>query len=319
MQRRFNMSYENDINTLMQGAIDMHVHLNPHMAPDTHIMDIEQYVAEARKAGMRGAVVKDAAFPTTGTTYLANKHSDDVKLFGSIALNWFVGGINADAVEAALHHGDGAKVIFFPLGDSYQHICARERFYRGINPPRPKEKGIRVLRDGKLIPEAIEILDIIAKEDVCLATGHLSPEESKALVGEARRRGVNKIIVSHALWKMIGFTHEELIELADQGAYIEFEFGMCLPIMYFNHGEPAVNPLETAALMHRIGPERCLMSTDCGQIYQVSPVEAMRYFISVMLKCDMMPEEIELMVRKNPEILLGLPEWKPTAEGGVLL
>lgn len=304
------MEYEKTIKELMEGAIDMHVHLNPHIAPETHIMDVEDYMIEARKWGMRGAVVKDTSFPSTGTTYLVNKHSDDVKLYGSVILNLFVGGLNNDAVDVGIHHGDGAKVIFFPLGDSLQHVSAREKFYRGINPIRKREEGIYILKDGELIPEAEQIVRTIAEADVCLATGHVSPAEAKVLVKRAKSLGVKKIIVSHALWKMVGYTHDDLLELADEGAYIEFEFGMCLPIMFFSHGEPTVDPLETAALMRRIGAERCIMTTDCGQIYSPSPVEAMRYFIAVMLKCDLTPGEIELMVKQNPAKLLGLSPWE---------
>jgi hypothetical protein len=299
---------------LLTGSIDMHVHLNPHTAGQAHIMDVEDYITEAKKYGMRGALVKDAAFASTGTTYLVNKHSPDVKLFGSVILNLFMGGVNPYAVQEAITHGSGAKAVFFPLGDSYHHVCYREKFYHGINIPRTRDEGIVIVKNGELIPQAIKIIELIADADICLCTGHVSPAESLALVKEARKRGVKKMIVNHALWKMIGLTEPQLMELADEGAYIEFELGMNLPMMPMIHGEPTTDPLETAKIMRRIGVERCIMDTDCGQVYSPSPVEAMRYFIAVMLKCDLVPDEIEWMVRKNPAILLGLPPWTLVTE-----
>lgn len=58
--------------------------------------------------------MKDSAFSTTGTTYLVNKHSDDVKLFGAQILNLAMGGVNPYAVQGAIVHGNGAKDL-----DSY--------------------------------------------------------------------------------------------------------------------------------------------------------------------------------------------------------
>src|SRR5580704_15862477 len=37
----------------------------------------------------------------------------------------------------------------------------------------------------------------IAREDIALATGHISPEESQVLIREARGMGINRIIVTH--------------------------------------------------------------------------------------------------------------------------
>lgn len=74
-----------------------------------------------------------------------------------------------------------------------------------------------------LLPEALEVLDLVAKADRCLATAHLSPSEILPLLEEARARGVRRIIISHALWRMVGLTRDQLRSLVTLGAVAEEE------------------------------------------------------------------------------------------------
>jgi hypothetical protein len=47
-----------------------------------------------------------------------------------------------------------------------------------------------VSRGGKLVPEMNEVISLIAKNDLTLATGHVSPEEALMIIREAKRQGV---------------------------------------------------------------------------------------------------------------------------------
>ena len=56
-----------------------------------------------------------------------------------------------------------------------------------------------VSRNGKLIPEVFEVLDLIKEHNLTLATGHVTPEEVLTIMAEAKQRGITRIIVTHPL------------------------------------------------------------------------------------------------------------------------
>lgn len=292
---------------LLHGAIDMHVHANPHVAPENHMLDAVELAKAARDAGMTAMVIKDVTFPTTNTAYLVNKFVPGFRVFGSIVMNLVCGGINPRAVRVAVNNGDGVKLVYFPTGDALHHVIAREQIiYTGINLPLSREGAISIVRHGGLTPETLEVIQIIADADVCLVTGHLSPEETLILVPRAIEMGVKKIIILHTMWRMIGFTPGHLRELKKYDVCFEFEFGLCLPLMHFIHSENTVDPRRMLEAMREVGVERCIMTTDTGQAYAPLPAAAMKFFIAVLLKCGATKDEIRQMVSKNPARLLDI-------------
>ena len=55
-------------------------------------------------------------------------------------------------------------------------------------------------KDGKLLPEVIELIDFIAQHhQLVLETGHVSAEEVLMVVHEAHKRGVTHIVVTHGI------------------------------------------------------------------------------------------------------------------------
>ncbi len=297
---------------LMKGAIDLHCHVNPHVRPEIHAQTALEYARQASQTGMRAIVLKDIGPPTTGTAAVVNATVDGIAVFGSLVLNRCNGGINPEAVATALEHGDGARIIYMPTGDALNHAIKRERFYAGVNPPVPRDRAISVLQGGKLLGEVHEILDLVARADRCLATAHLSPPEVMALVEAARDRGVQKIIVSHALWQMVGLSSEQLKRLASWGAFIEIEVCLYMPLMHFIHGEAPLDVRLAARCIEDVGAERVVLDSDLGQAYSPVPVEGYRMFIAALLKCGVGEMEIRQAVRDNPATLLGLePEPLP--------
>ena len=285
-----------DIAELMVGGIDIHI----------HSQDIIGLAAQATAAGMRALVVKDVGFATTGMTYVISRIGAGIPIYGAHVMNLASGGINPRAVSVALNHGDGAKVIHFPTGDTRNHFHYRKRFYAGVNPPLTEAQAITVLQDGRLIPEVREVISLIKERDACLATSHLSAEESHAVVREARDQGLRRIILSHARWAMTGLSMRDVHEFADMGCLIEFEYCLMTAIMYFVHGEAPANPIEIVKAIKEIGAERCFISSDLGQLYSPLPVDGMRTYVAVLRKCGLTAEEIRVMFHRNPARLIGL-------------
>ena len=99
---------------------------------------------------------------------------------GGVALSQAVGGLNPSAVEAAAELD--ARVVWMSTVDT--GLRARRR---GRNPGLSLLDGARGLRT-----EVLEILDVIARRDMLLVSGGVSAEETLALFGEARSRGVER-------------------------------------------------------------------------------------------------------------------------------
>ena len=163
--------------------MDIHVHC----APDPRVerrgsaIDIAE---QARDMGMLGMVLKSHEFPTHPMAYTASQAVPGITLIGGVALDVEVGGLNPMAVESTAKVG--GRVVWMPT------FSARaDRQHKGLN------GGIYLLDDqGKLVPEVFSILEVIKSYDMVLATGHISTEESMALVSEARTLGIDRIVVT---------------------------------------------------------------------------------------------------------------------------
>jgi len=291
---------------LLRGAIDVHVHTNPHLLPQNIAQDVVALAAQAKEAGMRALAIKDVGVPTTGAAYVVTRLGPGIPVYGSYVMNLANGGLNPRGVQVALTHGDGAKIIYFPTGDTLNHVRYRKRFYAGINLPLPEEQAVTAMKDGRLVPEVREIIALVKEHDASLATAHLSAAESHDVVREARNQGLRRIIVSHAKWAMTGLTLEDLKDFAGQGCLVELEASLMMPIMYFVHGEAPADPRDIAATMRAVGPEHCLMDSDLGQLYSPLPVEGLRTYVAMLLKCGLSAKEIEVMLHRNPARILGL-------------
>jgi len=285
-----------DIDDILCGSIDMHAHHGPDALLERRL-DALQTAKQARESGMRGIVLKSHDYPTAALAHLVNQLVPEVSTFGSLCLDYESGGLNTFTVEASAKLG--ARVVWMP---TFSAANSRSKAADVLGIKLPGE-GITILRGDKLIPEVTDILHIIKDYDIILASGHLSPEEIFALVKEAKRIGLLKVIITHPLER--GVVEEFLDmeaqqQLANEGAFIEHCFLSLMP----TGGK--LDPSQMVAAIRAVGAEHCIMSTDFGQIYHPPVPEGMRMFIGTMLRYGLTQAEIELMVKVNPTQLLGL-------------
>ena len=100
------------IESLLQGAYDLHVHVAPDVVP--RIQDGTDLAYEAQQAGLAGMLIKDHTAPTTGAAHVLNQAwPEGTRFYSALALNPPVGGLNPYAVE----HGFklGARLVWMPL------------------------------------------------------------------------------------------------------------------------------------------------------------------------------------------------------------
>ena len=106
------MSTNGALDRILEGAVDMHCHSGP--SPFPRKMDHVEAAKQAESVGMRAIVVKSHHHPTVMDVRAMAPQLAKVKtqVFGSIALNSMVGGLNPSAVDLALKMG--ARVVWFP-------------------------------------------------------------------------------------------------------------------------------------------------------------------------------------------------------------
>jgi len=281
---------------LLKEAIDLHVHVGPDIVD--RLLNSVQLAEQGRTIGMRGFVLKSHFIPTAPLAALTNFLVPEVDAIGSLVLNNNVGGLNPSAVETSLKFN--AKIIWMPTMSAKNHIT----YYKKVGHPllsiEPIEKAITILKpNGEIIDECLEILNFIAEYKAILATGHLSVPEIKVLVEEAKRQGVENIIITHPLDKMTNMEFEEQKEIVRRNTFLEHTLLSTMPIWR------TTSPKAIASVIQKIGAEHCILTTDFGQAHHPSPIEGLRFFARTLLELGINETSIRKMIHENPHKLLG--------------
>jgi hypothetical protein len=289
---------------LLKGVIDFHCHSGPDVLGRS-INDFE-LVRQAKAAGMRGIVLKNHYTMTADRAQLAMQEIGGIDVFGGIVLNLSVGGLNPEAVRKMVQmDGRRGRIVWLPTFDSEAQVKLS-----GENRP-----FVAVVKDGSPVPQAAEILGLIAEHNLIFATGHSAAAESLVLIDAARKLGISRIVVTHALSVPGGATDEQVKQMADMGAVIEFTWLAQLEAAQTppppGQAPPAapqrrITVAEYARVIRLIGAEHFLISSDMGQMKNPPHVQAMRSFILALKKEGLSDEQIDLVARKNPAKLLGL-------------
>ena len=282
------------------GVIDTHVHTSPDAVPRS-MNDVEMACA-ARDAGYRAIVLKSHHFVTADRASLVNDLVDGIEVYGGIALNPHAcGGLNPFAVEVAAKVG--ARVVWMPTFASASHV--RHTLPHDAGPlaglGRVKGSGIGILDPtGRVRSPVTEVLDVMAREGLTLATGHLSAAEILALVPHARERGVERTIVTHPEMACVGMEHAAQKDLASMGS-VWFERVYVLTLPPFNG-----SLREVAEVVEAVGTSSTILATDLGQAGNPSPVDGMRDYLNGLRRIGMDETDIHQMSRTTPALAHGL-------------
>ena len=276
----------------LQGIVDIHVHSDPDGV--TRKLDALDTARLAKEAGVRAIVLKNHWAPTAQLAYTVAKVVPGIEVLGGIALNRAVGGVNPEAVkQGAAFTGGKLRIVWMPTFDAENYV----RFSKQDLP------FAAVSRDGKLLPETIEVLQLIAKNKLVLATGHSSAAEDLMLVREGRKQGIAQIVVTHPMDAPIHMSLAEMQEAARLGAYVELCGNAVLPTHPKDRQIPVAEYVKT---IRAVGPEHIILSGDFGQTIHPPFPEAWKQFLDNLSKAGIGSAEIDLMAKKNPAILLGL-------------
>jgi hypothetical protein len=300
---------EERIDNLLVGAIDPHVHSGPSIAPRS--LDHLELAREASKAGLAAVVTKDHDYAGVMTAALIAKHFPDLKtkVYSSIVLNNVVGGLNPYAVEhtAAM----GGKIVWLPTLAAENHL--RWEKTSGWAHPASTQKirpasAIPVLdANGAVRDDVKEILDIVAKNDMTLASGHIHVSETWVVFEEAKRRGVNRLIFTHPE-DIVDASLNDVRGIASMGAYVEHSLCMFLEGSKFK-------TREAEDLKHQIdaaGVDSTILCSDLGQVGVFSPIEGLRRGIKLCIDLGYTDDDIRKMVSLNTARVLGIESDLPS-------
>ena len=283
---------------LLRDAYDLHIHPSPDVVP-RKTTDYE-LAKTAVQYGMKGFVIKSHYFDTSGRAALIREMFPECNAIGGVVLNNAVGGLNPVAVEM-LGRCEGPKIVWFPTIDAqnmWDNIIKKGTIipFGAASTDPTKVTGIRVLAEGKLCDPAKEILRLIAEKDMILATGHLSNEETLALLKEAKRCGVRRMIASHCEFPATFADIDMQKEYIKCGALIEHN---ALNTFHDNF------PIERLAEHIRaVGAENVLLTSDFGQTTSPHPLDGFGEYLAATMQAGISHDEIRQMSVINPAQLV---------------
>jgi len=290
---------------LLVGAIDPHVHSGPSIAQRS--LDHLELARAASQAGLAAIVTKDHDYAGVMTAALIARHHPELttRVYSGIALNNVVGGLNPYAVEhtAAM----GGKIVWLPTLAADNHF-RWEKTSGQVHPAstqkiRPASPVPVLNGDGTVRDDAKEILDIVARTGMALASGHLHVSETWKVFEEARKRGVERLILTHPE-EIVDASLEDVAGLARLGAMVEHSLGMFLEGCKYKSREPE----DLRDLIEAAGVDNTIMCSDLGQMGVFHPVDGLWRGIRLCIDLGYSDNEIRKMFSTNTARVLGIDE-----------
>lgn len=286
---------------LLVGAVDLHQHPGP--SPFPRRMSILDAARDAASFGFR-AIVAKSHHHSMVTDILALQSAGlaelSTEVYGGVALNRTVGGLNPYAVELALRMG--GRMVWFPTLTAAAHVSHHEHHDTGFPTPEVDLRTQEVISildaHGAVLPEVQDVLSVIASEDAVLTCGHLGVTEADRLIDAALAAGVRRIVVNHPVF-VVGASVEQAVAWARRGVYIEH-----CAVMYYGRPERRRDLGELLAFIKAVGVGQTVISSDSGQKNNPLPVTLYRRAVRGLLDAGISEPDIQRLVGTNAAQLL---------------
>ncbi|MGB7832601.1 MAG: DUF6282 family protein, partial [Xanthobacteraceae bacterium] len=170
--------------------------------------------------------------------------------------------------------------------------------------------GIPVLDANKKVRDDVkEVLDVVARNDMVLASGHLHISETWLVFEEARRRGVHRMVLTHPE-DIVEASMNDVRGIAAMGAFVEHSLCMFLEGSKFKiaTGEDLHRHIEAA------GVDQTVFCSDLGQTGNMSPLEGFRRGIKLCIDLGYDDDQIRKMVSLNTARMLGIEADLPALQ-----
>lgn len=291
---------------LVRGAYDPHVHVSPDFVK-RRITDLE-LARRFLELGLAGFALKSHYTSTAERAQVVAEAVPGVDPLGAITLNSSVGGLNPTAVEIAGRQR--ARIVWFPTvssenehheivhADPDGNVPVWVRFELSLREAGVVPEPVPVVdRDGSLLPQALAVLEVIARNELVLATGHLARDEIFVLVDGAIRAGVSTIVVTHPEFPSQRIAPADQVALAQKGALLERTFttphtGKCTWDQIFE-------------ATRAVGAEHTVWGSDLGQVFNPPVEDGLALMADRFLEAGFSDREVRTMAVHNTRRLAG--------------
>jgi hypothetical protein len=295
---------------LLHGAYDTHIHVAPDVV-EREVDDVSLARQFARH-GMAGFILKSHYTPTAERASVVRAAVPEVHALGAIVLNRAVGGINPLAVEIAAR--EGARTVWMPTVDAVNEAGEREHVKPGAKVPvwvklqlDLRKQGLEIEPvpvvdgEGEILDETRTVIDLIARHQLLLATGHISRDEIFAVVEAALEHGVRQIVITHPEFPAQSLTVEDQRALAERGALLERCFTT-----------PHTGKISWECWLEHVracGPENSVLSTDLGQVFNPPVQDGLALMVDRLLEDGFDEREVHQMAVVNTRRVAGAAPW----------
>lgn len=289
------------IEEIIKQAIDIHYHVGPEIIPRKYTA---RGLVENEMGKIGGFVLKNHFSPTVPFVEELGKNKK-LQLFGGVVLNNSVGGLNPEAIRASAMLSSNPVMVWFPTVNAENFLKKSEyeiapEWIRSNDFSARKSKsikGVRIMENGILTQNALDVLKMIKECNAVLATGHISWEESRLLAKKARSMGI-QVAITHPIYQRVNMPIKIQKELAERGCFIEQSYSM--------HSIDKI-PIEKIAQQIRlVGSKSIILSSDMGQSFSPMASIALMKFCKLLLKQGIEIDELFTMLVTNPRKLLGI-------------
>jgi Family of unknown function (DUF6282) len=279
-----------NLRRVLRGVIDVHIHTSPDIFP-RRVTSLEAAIA-AREAGMGAILLKSHSTDTAARAEIVRTVTG-FPVYGGVALNYPVGGLNPYAVIESAKQG--GRCVWMPT-ISARNFIAQSYMSPMLQAAVPAgARGLVASHKGRLLPDVLRILDSVAKYDLMLTGGHFAPHDILLIFQAAAARGITRLVVNHAEWDLMRLSQSDLSELVGLGAYVEIT---------------KVGSIETrAGVIRRVGVEHCFLATDAGPVGDPAPTDLLYGTITGLRRLGFTADELRHLSVDVPAYLLGLTTY----------
>jgi hypothetical protein len=294
---------------LVRGAIDYHVHVSPDFV--ARRIDDLGLARRCLETGLAGFGLKSHYTATAERARVVAAAVPGVTVLGTITLNASAGGLSPLAVEIAAR--EGARIVWLPTVSAVneQHELTEARAAGNVPVWVAFELSLRdagipvapvhvVDGNGRLTNAAERVLEVVARHDLVLCTGHLSRHEIFAVVAAAAEHGIRNVVVTHPEFPSQSIEPAEQVELADLGALMERVF--TTPYTGKTTWERVFEATRA------VGVERTVWATDLGQLANPPVEDGLALMADAFLDAGFTADEVRTMAVTNTRRVAGVEQ-----------
>jgi len=288
---------------VLDGTVDLHCHSGP--SPFPRRLDHVEASYDGARIGMRAILCKSHHHNTVMDLLAMRAQLADAPtpMYGGVALNSEVGGVNPSAVALAINMG--GRCVWGPTVSAGQHIRAHSHDDGFPSAAGNLYEGEVSVFDasGDISEEADLVTRLVADAGILMTGGHLDGEQMRAYFARAHANGVTRLLLHHPDF-IVNASEPDIEEMLGYGAFVEHELAMYHPAV----SAPAWPIERLVDWIRRIGPERTVIDSDLGQRGNPLPVDGYVLLIQMLLDHGIPENDVRQMICRNTAYLLGLEE-----------